>query len=145
MKQILSITEAGVIGLHAMALLAFKEGQWRSVRKMAEVLKVSPHHLSKVLQGLRRRGLIKSVRGPQGGYYLAKPSNRISLLDIYQATEGNLSAHECLLGKYVCAGTKCIFGDYFGGINDQFRAYLAKTKLSAMKDLFQRGRSPKVK
>ena len=141
MKQVLSITEGGVMGLHAVAILASKEGQWRSTRKMAAALKVSEHHLAKVLQGLQRRGLIESVRGPRGGYMLAKDSNRISLLDIYQATEGEFSGHECLLRKRVCAGKKCILGDYLEIVNDQFRDYLAKTKLSEMKDLFQAGSS----
>jgi len=139
MKQVLSITEAGVMGLHAMAILAFKEDQWRSTRKMAAALKVSEHHLSKVLQGLRRQGLIESVRGPRGGYTLAKGSDRISLLDIYEATEGQFPGHGCLLGKRVCAGKKCLLGDYPGIVNDQFRDYLAKTKLSEMKDLYQTG------
>lgn len=130
MNQVLRISGAGTMALHALAVLAAKEDQWRSTRKLALRLGVSPHSLAVVLQLLQRQGIIRSVRGPRGGYMLAKDSHRISLLDIYQAVEGKFSPEECLLEKRVCPGKKCILGELLEITSRQFRDYLAKTKLS---------------
>jgi len=134
MKQFLRLSEPVGLALHAMALLAGKEDQWRSVRRLAEALQVSEHHLAKVMWRLKNTGLVESVMGPRGGYLLAKAAKQISLLDIYRATEGGFQAHDCLLKKRVCAGKKCILGDYMEVANNQFRDYLDRTKLSDLKD-----------
>ena len=139
MKQILRISEPAGLALHAMAFLAGKEDQWRSVRRMAEALRVSERRLAPVMQRLRRERLVDSVMGPRGGYILARESDRISLLDIYEAVEGKFGSCDCLLGKSVCAGKKCLLGDQLERSDHQFREYLSRTKLSELKDLFPKG------
>ncbi len=134
MKQLLRVSEAAGLALHAMALLAGKEDQWRSTRRLAEALQVSERNLARVMWQLKKSGLLESVMGPRGGYQLAKPGARISLLDIYEATEGRFPAHACMLKKRACAGKNCILGDYLEMANHQFRQYLAGTKLADFKD-----------
>ena len=139
MRQSLRMSEQVGMALHAMAFLAGKEDQWRSVRRMAEALRVSELHLAKVMKLLRKERLVDSVMGPRGGYGLARESARISLLDIYEAVEGKFASCDCLLENSVCAGKKCILGDYLERSSHQFREYLARTKLSELKDLFPQG------
>lgn len=56
-----------------------------SSRDFAERLGISRRHLEPVLQSLVRNGILKSVRGPRGGYVLARERRRITLADIVQA------------------------------------------------------------
>ncbi len=139
MRQMLKLSEPAGLALHAMAFLAGKEDQWRSVRRMAEALRVSERRMDKVMQLLRRERLVDSMMGPRGGYQLARKSGRISLLDIYEAVDGKFGSCDCLFGRSVCAGKKCLLGDQLERSNHQFREYLARTKLSELKDLFAEG------
>lgn len=61
--------------------------------------------LSKVFQRLVRRGLLRSQRGPGGGYALARPAATISLAEILSAVEDIASTgYRCLLHDDACAG-----------------------------------------
>ncbi len=53
--------------------------------------------LEQILVRLRRKGLIKSLRGKRGGYVLAKPAKDISLLDVINAIEGPYGVVKCLV------------------------------------------------
>jgi Rrf2 family iron-sulfur cluster assembly transcriptional regulator len=71
------------------AMLAIAQGGNKSVplREVAAAIGVSESYLEQVYSGLRRSGLIRSFRGPGGGYRLAKPGTGISVLDIVMAVE----------------------------------------------------------
>ena len=59
---------------------------------LAEQLGLAPRHLEARLQRLVHAGLLRSIRGPRGGYVLARERRQIRLLDIIAAAEG-LSEH----------------------------------------------------
>jgi len=135
MGGLLRVSEAASLALHSMALLAGSSEGPVSTHEMAERLGVSEAHLSKVLQRLAKAGLVRSTRGPGGGFRLTKRSSRISLLEIYEAIEGRLTSSECLLGRKVCGGGGCIFGDVLRSVSRQIREYLSRTRLSQFSDL----------
>jgi Rrf2 family protein len=115
-----------------MALLASQNRRNLSAREMASALKVSVHHLSKVMQRLARAGLVDSVRGPHGGFKLARRASAITLLQIYEAIEGALpTKQECLLHKPACSG-KCILGGLMSKMSGEVRDYLARTTLEGL-------------
>lgn len=130
MNRIVKISDSAIIAIHALAVLAAKPEQWRSTGKLARSLGCSAHTLSMVMQTLQKRGLVKAVRGPRGGYMLAKNSERISLLEIYRAIDGESPSEDCWLKKRICPGKNCLLGDFPETMSDRFRDYLAKTKLS---------------
>jgi Rrf2 family protein len=66
-----------------------------SAAALAEFHGVSTSYLLKHLQALAGAGLLESVPGPKGGYRLAKPVDRITLLDIVLAVEGPEPAFRC--------------------------------------------------
>ena len=66
-----------------------------SAAALAEFHGVSPSYLLKHLQALAGAGLLESVPGPKGGYRLAKPTDRITLLDVVLAVEGREPAFRC--------------------------------------------------
>ncbi len=131
MSEIIHISEAASIGLHAMMLLAAEENRMLSTKEMARRLSVSEAHLSKVMQRLAKVDLVRSAKGPSGGFMLDRPKENITLLEIYEAIEGPLVHRQCLLQKPLCGGEKnCIFGGLFSRFNREVLEYLSGTRLS---------------
>jgi Rrf2 family protein len=133
--SILRISEAGSLALHTAALLA-GERRRISVHEIAGRLHVSEAHLAKVLQRLHKAGIVDSVRGRGGGFTLARPANRIRLLDVYEAIEGKLGRSCCLMGKATCRATRCILGGLLVDLDEQLWTYLSWTKLSELTDVY---------
>lgn len=136
MKSILNISEAYSLALHAMAMIA-SNGQTASVTAhgIASKLGVSETHLSKVLQRLTRAGLLRSSRGPGGGFSLNRQASEITLLDIYESVEGPLRLDNCLIGTHICGGKSCVFDDLIDKVNGQFKDYLEQTTVERIKDV----------
>ena len=131
--MLLNISEAANIAMHAMTYLA-NHARKRpvAVAEIAEHYTVSKDHLNKVLQRLKRAGLVKSTRGPRGGFRLAKPAEQISLLTIYESIDGPLVEGHCLMGSPMCQRNQCILGDLIGKIHAQAGNRLAETVLSQL-------------
>ena len=129
----LKISDAANLALHAMAALACSKGGGQtSVNHLAEGLGVSEHHLAKVMQRLGKIGLVKSRRGPKGGFTLGRDPDTIHLMEIYEAIEGPIPQRECLLDHKVCDGTQCLMGDLIRSVDRQVRDHMENTKLTDM-------------
>jgi len=140
--NMLKVSEAASLAMHAAVLLAASNGQPRSTRKIANALNASEHHLAKVLQRLARAGLVVALRGPAGGFKLATAPGRITLLDVYEAIEGKLAGQpRCLFAQPVCSGKRCILGNLLRTVTAEVRRHLANTKLSELLDLYQVSRT----
>ena len=63
---------------------------------------VSIHYLEQILNKLRRAGLIKSVKGPGGGYILSRQPSEITIADILVELEGPLAITSCLNPEEGC-------------------------------------------
>jgi Rrf2 family cysteine metabolism transcriptional repressor len=85
------LSTKGEYGVRALFDLAqhYGEGLIQS-HDIAERQGISENYLNQLLIGLRKAGLITSVRGPQGGHQLARPPQAISLLDALLVLEGPL-------------------------------------------------------
>jgi Rrf2 family protein len=57
---------------------------------LAQAQDIPSKFLEAILTHLRRSGLVKSQRGPAGGFWLARPANEISLADVMRAIDGQL-------------------------------------------------------
>ena len=76
-------------GLRALIDLAVNSASGHvSLNSIAERNEISPQYLEQVFAALRRAGIVKSVKGPQGGYLLNAPSDQITLAEILEALEG---------------------------------------------------------
>lgn len=62
-----------------------------SLNSIAERQKISPKYLEQEFATLRRAGLVKSIKGAQGGYTLGKPARDIRVDEIIRALEGDLA------------------------------------------------------
>jgi Rrf2 family protein len=136
LSNVLRISDAASLGLHAMVLLAVDSQEEISTRKIASELQVSEAHLSKVLQRLGKVGLVASTRGPKGGFALGRKAEEITLLEVYEAIDGPLVPNNCLLGSRICGGERCILGDLLERIDRQVREYLATARLNELTSVY---------
>lgn len=60
-----------------------------SLNSIAERNDISLQYLEQIFASLRRAGIVKSIKGPQGGYLLSRPAGRITVADILEALEGS--------------------------------------------------------
>lgn len=90
-------------GMLAMMDLA-RRGQTVPVRAadIAKAESISRGYLEGLLAVLRRAGLVRAVRGPGGGWVLARPASRIRPLDVYAALEGPTALVSCVENVALC-------------------------------------------
>jgi len=101
---------------------------------VSERQKISLSYLEQLFGKLRRRNLVESVRGPGGGYTLARDANRISVADIIQAVEEPLDSTQCG-GRENCHGDqRCMTHDLWEELNTTVFGFLDGVKLSTLAD-----------
>jgi len=90
-------------GLLAMMYIASQPtGRLAYRRDIAAHYTIPKEFLAKVLQKLARRGLIRSFRGIQGGYVLARDSGEITLADVVEAVDGPMALVDCQCEPHEC-------------------------------------------
>jgi len=76
--------------LRAAVELAAADGGHITAEQLARAQHIPGKFLEAILTQLRRAGLVRSQRGPEGGFWLAKPASEIALADIIRAIDGQL-------------------------------------------------------
>ena len=66
------------------------------VKDIAARQEISARYIEQIFQKLKKAGIIKSIRGPSGGYYLARKLDEVTVGDIVRATEGSVQLVNCL-------------------------------------------------
>lgn len=127
MGSILKISEAVSLAIHAVIVTALKKDERISTTEIASAIEASEAHLSKVMQRLVKAGIVKSNRGPGGGFVLGEKPSKIRLLDIYIAIEGSFPHSNCLFEKKVCGKRSCFLGDFLRNINAECSDYFKNT------------------
>jgi len=85
----MKLSHAASYGIHAIVHIAGQNaGVPQASHEIARAHKIPERFLLKILKPMVSAGLLLSVKGPHGGYRLAKPALQISLLDIVEAVEG---------------------------------------------------------
>ena len=120
----MKLSTRGRYGIHAMYDLAcrYNEGP-QAVKAIAERQQISEAYLEQLFAPLRRDGLIKSVRGAQGGYTLAHPPEEITVGDVLRTLEGGLNLVDCLeeesaCGKACACPSRVVWLKMRDGLND---------------------------
>jgi Rrf2 family protein len=133
MPTALRISEAASLALHATVLFLQNPGRPLQTRAMAEAIQCSSAHLSKVLQQMARAGFVAAVRGPKGGYLLARSEKKLSLLAILEAMDGPVGEGGCLLSPPLCDGHECVFGALSTEVTALVRKRLSETTVDELK------------
>jgi len=83
-------------GLRALFDIAYNCGSNPTqIQDISRRQQISPRYLEQIFQNLKRAGILKSKRGPQGGYTLARKPEDITLLEILNATEQDILLVSC--------------------------------------------------
>ncbi|MCB0685798.1 MAG: Rrf2 family transcriptional regulator [Saprospiraceae bacterium] len=91
------------------------------VDDLSEKLDVPKHFLAKILQQLTRHGLISSVKGRNGGFYLTDHNMNSNLLAVIESIDGSRVFKECVLGLPECSSVNpCPYHSAVKGYRDQF-------------------------
>ena len=134
MTKLLNISDAASLALHSMVFLASNREKHTSTKEIADVLNASENHLSKVMQRLVKGKLIESKRGPDGGFVITRPLDKISFMEIYESVDGKFDLNTCLFVHSICNGKGCILGCLPEMIHDQVQDYFMKTTLQEFKN-----------
>jgi Rrf2 family iron-sulfur cluster assembly transcriptional regulator len=93
---------------------------------------ISPTYLERLAGVMRAKGLLKSVRGPKGGYVLARPAEEITVADIIHAVDEKIDTTRCH-GKANChEGSVCITHHLWDRLNHEILDFLQGITLSAL-------------
>jgi len=114
------------------ALYLAKAGQICDIGEIAESQKLSISFTAKTIQKLAHAGILEAKRGRDGGYFLAKPAERISLLEIIQAVEGPIAISDCLKEDTTCDAENCQLEPVWGWVQ---HAMLEKLKSITLDDI----------
>lgn len=94
----MKLSTKGRYGLKAMFDLALNYGEGPiPLKSIAERQEISEHYLEQLISNLRKAGLVKSVRGAQGGYVLAHKPSEITVGDVLRVLEGPIGLVDCVL------------------------------------------------
>ncbi len=139
MPSLFHMTEAAAIGIHACVMLGEEPGKSLSARQIAEKLAVSYDHCVRVMHRLRQAGIVTSVRGPAGGFRLARPPQETTVLEIYEALEGKLEERRCLFREEHCRAGCLLFGELIDGINSLIKQFFEANNIASLVDKLNGG------
>ncbi len=125
------LTTKGRFAVTAMLDLAINETQDVADNKpvtlaaISERQDISLSYLEQLFSKLRRQGLVKSIRGPGGGYNLAKAHTEISVAEIINAVDEQIDATQCGGNENCREEGRCMTHDLWSALNTKILEYLA--------------------
>jgi Rrf2 family iron-sulfur cluster assembly transcriptional regulator len=124
------LTTKGRFAVTAMMDLALNGGpEPVTLAEISQRQKISLSYLEQLFGKLRRNRLVDSVRGPGGGYRLAKDAATVAVADIILAVDEPIDATQCA-GKENCRDEgKCLTHDLWARLNDHIFSYLGAVTL----------------
>ncbi|MGB7542573.1 MAG: Fe-S cluster assembly transcriptional regulator IscR [Burkholderiales bacterium] len=128
----MKLTTKGRFAVTAMLDLAMHRGNGPvTLARISQRQSISLSYLEQLFGKLRRHALVDSVRGPGGGYTLARGLEKVSVADIIMAVDEPLDATQCG-GRENCLGEeqRCMTHDLWAKLNEKMYEYLDSVKLS---------------
>jgi Rrf2 family iron-sulfur cluster assembly transcriptional regulator len=131
-------------GLRALFDMAYNSGNLPTqIKDISRRQDISPRYLEQIFQDLKKAGLIKSRRGPQGGYFLAKKPEEITVRQILLAAEGDLALVSCAREEAPTKGkcefdSRCVTQQIWAEATHKLTAYFESVTL---RDLCDQGKS----
>lgn len=133
---IMKISTKGRYGVAAMYDLALHYGEGPiALKQIALRQEISEHYLEQLISTLRNAGYVNSIRGPQGGYILAKDPKDITIGDVIKIMEGPITLVDCLLNddtenNYCEKVGKCVTRDVWVKVRDSINNVLNSISLA---------------
>lgn len=128
------LSTKGRYAVMAMADLARRENEASRAVALADIAarqEISLSYLEQLFARLRRKGLVKSARGPGGGYRLARTAEATTIAEIVHAVDEPLRATRCQASKgCMMKGEKCLTHDLWADLGAQIEGYLNSVSLA---------------
>lgn len=123
-------------GLCAVLDLALEYGKGPlQIKVIASREDISNKYLEQLMTILKTSGLVRSLRGPKGGYMLAKPPNEVKLNEVFTVLEGPLVTVECLQHPQFCPRcAECITRQVWSDVQDAMLGVLEAINLQDLVD-----------
>jgi len=137
------LTTKGRFAVTAMMDLALRGDDGPvALAGVSERQKISLSYLEQLFGKLRRYNLVDSVRGPGGGYCIARPLNMVTVADIVRAVDEPLDATQCGGRENCLDDHRCMTHDLWTALNAKMYDYLSSVTLA---DLAERQRAKEAK
>ena len=115
-------------------LAAQKKEKPVSLADISRRQEISLSYLEQLFAKLRKKGLVTSIKGPGGGYLLARSANKVSVADIVDSVDENVDVTRCS-GKGNCqGGVVCLTHQLWSEFSEEIRNYLSGINLENLKD-----------
>ncbi len=99
---------------------------------VSERQRISLSYLEQLFGKLRRHGLVESVRGPGGGYHLARPADTVSVADIILAVDEPIDATQCAGQENCLDDRRCMTHELWAGLNNHIFQFLRSVTLEQL-------------
>ncbi len=107
------------------------DGRFAMVKQIAAEEEIPAHFLAKILQQLARKGMLRSSKGPTGGFSLRVPPGEIRLLDIVEALDGLSEYEKCASGLAECNDDMpCPLHDSWKALRSRIMDYLGRNTIA---------------
>lgn len=124
------LTTKGRFAVTAMVDLAQRGGKGPvTLSAISERQRISLSYLEQLFAKLRKNNIVASVRGPGGGYCLARPANKITIAEIVLAVDESLDATNCGRTGTCMDGQPCSTHDLWSELSDRIYDYLHQVNL----------------
>lgn len=125
------LTTKGRFAVTAMLDLALRNGDGPvTLAGISDRQKISLSYLEQLFGKLRRNGLVDSVRGPGGGYNLARETGEVSVADIIRAVDEPIDTSQCGGNENCLDGGRCMTHELWTDLNHHIYDYLERVKLA---------------
>jgi Rrf2 family transcriptional regulator, iron-sulfur cluster assembly transcription factor len=106
---------------------------------------ISLSYLEQLFAKLRKASLVKSIRGPGGGYLLNEDPEDVTLTEIIEAVDENIDLRRCHGTKDCLRGKQCLSHHLWCEVSDQIRGFLSSKNLQQVMDDYYTNQDIKVK
>lgn len=133
----MKISTKGRYALRMMLDLAMNQGDgYVSLKEIAERQQISKKYLEQIVPLLNKSGILRTNRGYQGGYRLARPASEYTVSEILELTEGSLAPVACLdCEENVCPRKEeCITLSMWEGLHKIIKDYLSDITIQDLID-----------
>jgi Rrf2 family transcriptional regulator, iron-sulfur cluster assembly transcription factor len=122
------------------------EGKYAMVKNIAREEGIPAHFLAKILQQLARKGLLRSSKGPTGGFLLRQKPEEITLMHLVDALDGMSNYEKCACGLSECNDQMpCGMHDSWSALRTRIVEYLSKTSIADVCQALEEKRKPAAK
>lgn len=130
------LTTKGRFAVTAMLDIALYEADKPvTLAGISERQSISLSYLEQLFSRLRKQGLVSSVRGPGGGYRIAKAHHEISVSDIITAVDEQIDATQCGGNENCHDEGRCMTHELWASLNGKILEYLSGVSLADMVDM----------